>query len=292
MHLYSMTGYGRAEATITAYRVRIEIKSLNGKFMELNLRVPRIFSFKEIEIRKLLTDKLQRGSVSVFITLEKNFENAGFDLLNKAAIAKYHRELTAINQELGLSSESLLQAILQLPEVTEKDDAEELSEEEWKKIQSAFEEACAELAAFRQQEGVPLKKHLEQCNENILQLLKEVEKYEPERTESIRQRIASQLENLAADVEADKNRFEQEMIYYIEKLDINEEKQRLLNHCNYFKETLAKEPSGKKLSFIAQEMGREINTIGSKSNHFKMQQIVIQMKDELEKIKEQVNNVL
>lgn len=292
MQLQSMTGYGKADATTNAYRYKIEVKSLNGKFLDLNLRVPRILSSKEIEIRRLISDTLQRGSISMYINTEKNFESGEESLLNTTAIEKYHQELSSLEAKLGITNGALVSGIMQLPDVTSKEDSEELSDDDWKSIQNAITEACKQLTAFRIREGEPLKEHIRQCNKNIEQLLLQIAPFETERIENIRQKISGQLASLKNDIELDKNRFEQELIFYIEKIDINEEKQRLSNHCIYFEEILQKDPSGKKLSFIAQEIGREINTIGSKSYHAEMQKIVVQMKDELERIKEQVNNIL
>ena len=289
--LRSMTGYGLSEKSLQNGSVKCEIKSLNGKFSEVNIRLPRILNNKEIEIKKTISEQLQRGSIQVFVTLDKNEVSDTKKLFNEKLILQYHSEMKRINNANGMNDNDWSKILL-LPDVLKKEDAEELSEEDLKTIRSCVLEACQHVNDFRLDEGRDLYKELSELNEKIRENLSKLKPFETERVEQIKIRIKSQLNELLEKSEKDNIRLEQEMIYYIEKLDISEEKQRLANHCNYFDQILNEETSGKKLGFIAQEIGREINTIGSKSNHFNMQQLVVNMKDELEKMKEQLSNVL
>ncbi len=288
----SMTGYGKAECELALKKLTIEIKSLNSKQLELNTRLPGIYREKDMEIRKEISDKLIRGKVDfIFFAESLGIEsNAG---INSAVVRNYYSQLSAISTELGLKTdERTLQVVMGLPEVV-KTEREELDESEWKKILNAIREALSRLDSFRLQEGLSLYTDIVLNINFITSLLMQVSQYEQERVARVRTKILEGLKDLGEPESIDHNRLEQEMIFYLEKLDFNEEKVRLSNHCSYFLETLnLEEPVGKKLGFIAQEIGREINTLGSKANHTEIQKLVIQMKDALEKIKEQLLNVL
>lgn len=287
-----MTGYGKADILYNGKKIHAEIKSLNSKSLDLNMRIAPIYREKEMDIRKRIAQELERGKVDFTLWVEKDETLAG-GTINPAAVNNYLKQIHTISQDLGIEMPTnLWETLLRLPEVTQTTQVEELTDEEWAMASQAVDNAIAHLTDFRRQEGEALcKKFLEKVD-NIEQRLSEIEVYESARVQKIRQRLEDRLLELTG-VDYDKNRLEQELIYYIEKLDISEEKQRLANHLNYFRETLAgKAGQGKKLGFIAQEMGREINTTGSKSNQAEMQNIVVKMKDELEQIKEQVLNVL
>ena len=287
-----MTGYGKADVLYNGKKIHAEIKSLNSKSLDLNMRIAPIYREKEMDIRKRIAQELERGKVDFTLWVEKDETLAG-GTINPAAVNNYLKQIHTISQDLGIEMPTnLWETLLRLPEVTQTTQVEELTDEEWAMASQAVDNAIAHLTDFRRQEGEALcKKFLEKVD-NIEQRLGEIEVYESTRVQKIRQRLEDRLLELTG-VDYDKNRLEQELIYYIEKLDISEEKQRLANHLNYFRETLAgKAGQGKKLGFIAQEMGREINTTGSKSNQAEMQNIVVKMKDELEQIKEQVLNVL
>lgn len=287
-----MTGYGKADILYNGKKIHAEIKSLNSKSLDLNMRIAPIYREKEMDIRKRIAQELERGKVDFTLWVEKDETLAG-GTINPAAVNNYLKQIHTISQDLGIEMPTnLWETLLRLPEVTQTTQVEELTDEEWAMASQAVDNAIAHLTDFRRQEGEALcKKFLEKVD-NIEQRLGEIEVYESTRVQKIRQRLEDRLLELMG-VDYDKNRLEQELIYYIEKLDISEEKQRLANHLNYFRETLAgKAGQGKKLGFIAQEMGREINTTGSKSNQAEMQNIVVKMKDELEQIKEQVLNVL
>lgn len=290
--ILSMTGYGKADVLYNGKKIHAEIKSLNSKSLDLNMRIAPIYREKEMDIRKRIAQELERGKVDFTLWVEKDETLAG-GTINPAAVNNYLKQIHTISQDLGIEMPTnLWETLLRLPEVTQTTQVEELTDEEWAMASQAVDNAIAHLTDFRRQEGEALcKKFLEKVD-NIEQRLGEIEVYESTRVQKIRQRLEDRLLELTG-VDYDKNRLEQELIYYIEKLDISEEKQRLANHLNYFRETLAgKAGQGKKLGFIAQEMGREINTTGSKSNQAEMQNIVVKMKDELEQIKEQVLNVL
>lgn len=289
--IQSMTGFGKVTAELPSKKVTVEIKALNSKQLDLSTRIPSIYKEKEMEIRSLLLQSLERGKVEFNIHLE----HIGKDIptqINFPAVESYYNQIREISEKLNVAMpEDWFQILLRLPE-TIKSEFSELDESEWLVILSAVKDAIKQLQNFRIQEGEMLFKLFEQKIGNIADLLSQVEKYEGERIEKVKARIIENLEKVA-EKDYDKNRFEQEMIYYIEKLDINEEKNRLDNHLKYFINTLKdKHGQGKKLGFIAQEIGREINTLGSKSNHAEMQKIVVQMKDELEQMKEQILNVL
>jgi uncharacterized protein (TIGR00255 family) len=288
----SMTGYGKTECELPDKKITIEIRSLNSKQLDISTRVPGIYKEKEIEVRKLIGEKLERGKIDINLYCEQHGDQTNATI-NKPVVLNYFRQLNNISQELGLeSTERALQSILRLPDSV-KVEYEELDEKEWAMILEKILEALNILDQFRVQEGKALKTDIVKHIEKILELKNKIEPYEPERIERLKTRLNEAFNNASSNIQIDKNRFEQELIFYLEKFDINEEKVRLVNHCNYFTETLD-EPtaSGKKLGFIAQEIGREINTLGSKANHSGIQKIVIIMKDELEKIKEQTLNVL
>lgn len=291
--ILSMTGYGKATATCGNKKISAEIKSLNSKAMDLSTRVAPLFREKEMEIRGIITQMLERGKVDFSLWIEEEAQ-AAVTPINGELIKAYNDQLTEIAKQhhLPISPITLMPALLRMPDVLTKNETKELTEEEWNVAKEVVDEAIGKLIDFRKQEGAALEKKFNEKIDNIESLLHAIEPYEKERVANIRKRILESLEkNL--NVDYDKNRFEQELIFYIEKLDINEEKQRLANHLNYFRETMRDgQGQGKKLGFIAQEMGREINTTGSKSNHAEMQNIVVRMKDELEQIKEQILNVM
>ena len=291
--IQSMTGFGKATAELPDKKINIEIKSLNSKSLDLSTRVATIYREKEIEIRNEIAQKLERGKVDFYLWIEKA-DNADAAIpINEAILDGYYKQINALSQSLHIPApQDWFQTLLRLPDVMAKAETLDFSEEEWEAVQRCMQEAIGRLTDFRQQEGAALEKKFREKIANIGRLLQQIEPYEKERVEKIKERITDALEKkLQADY--DKNRLEQELIFYIEKLDVNEEKQRLTNHLKYFIDTLENgKGQGKKLGFIAQELGREINTLGSKSNHAEMQKIVVQMKDELEQIKEQVLNVL
>ncbi|MCD6353979.1 MAG: YicC family protein [Prolixibacteraceae bacterium] len=288
----SMTGYGKAEFEVNNKKITIEIKSLNSKQIDISTRTPAIYREKDIIIRKELAEKLIRGKVDFNIYVE-NHGNESNSKINEPILKSYFKQLKKINRELKLISDhTTLQAAMQLPDVV-KTEYETLDEKEWKLILENIRKALANINEFRIQEGQALKTDISENVKRIQQLLEEVEPFEKQRIERIKLRLKENLDSLKLNGNVDKNRFEQELVYYVDKLDVNEEKVRLANHCNYFLETLAlPTPVGKKLGFISQEMGREINTLGSKANESNIQRIVVQMKDHLERIKEQLLNIL
>lgn len=290
--IQSMTGYGKAIANYKGKKITVEVKSLNSKALDLSTRIAPLYREKEMEIRQMVAKALERGKVDFSLWVEKE-ASAEATPINVLLATNYYQQLKGLSEKLGLKEpEDLLTTIVRMPDVMTKTEVEELEEEEWDCVQTAVNEAIKQLIDFRKQEGAALQKKFEEKINNIAQLLRDIEPYEKVRVEKIKQRITDGL-NAIPNVEYDKNRLEQELIYYIEKLDISEEKQRLANHLNYFVETMNDgHGQGKKLGFIAQEMGREINTTGSKSNQAEMQNIVVKMKDELEQIKEQVLNAL
>ena len=289
--IQSMTGYGKAMAVYGDKKIFVEIKSLNSKAMDLSTRIAPLYREKEMEIRAIITQSLERGKVEFNLWIEKEASESATPI-NGALIANYYAQIKSIAGQNGIPEPTdWLSTLLRMPDVLTRVELQELSEEEWVTVRSVVEEAVEKLVGFRKQEGAALAKKFEEKLDNISALMKAIEPYEQERVQKIRERIIDNLSKLP--VEYDKNRLEQELIYYIEKLDINEEKQRLSNHLSYFRQTMAEgHGQGKKLGFIAQEMGREINTTGSKSNQAEMQNIVVKMKDELEQIKEQVLNVM
>ena len=290
--ILSMTGYGKATATYGSKKICAEIKSLNSKALDLSTRIAPLYREKEMEIRTLIAQSLERGKVDFCLWVEEDATLQGAPI-NRAIVESYHTQIKAISEATGIPVPAdWFATLLRMPDVLTRTEVKELSDEEWAAARMAVMEAIEKLMDFRRQEGAALEKKFGEKLDNIERLLHSIAPYEQERTEKIRERILDSLQkNLG--VEYDKNRFEQELIFYIEKLDINEEKQRLTNHLSYFRETMREgHGQGKKLGFIAQEMGREINTTGSKSNHAEMQNIVVKMKDELEQIKEQVLNVM
>ncbi|RHJ92554.1 YicC/YloC family endoribonuclease [Parabacteroides bouchesdurhonensis] len=289
--IQSMTGFGKVTAELPSKKVTVEIKALNSKQLDLSTRIPSIYKENEMEIRSLLLQTLERGKVEFNIFIEYIGKDTPTQI-NLVAVENYYNQIKEIADKLNIPVPSdWFQTLLRMPD-TIKSETVEPDETEWETVLKAINDAIKQLCDFRIQEGAMLQKLFEQKISNIAHLLSDVEVYEKERVEKIKTRIMDNLEKVA-NQDYDKNRFEQEMIYYIEKLDINEEKNRLDNHLKYFLSTMESgHGQGKKLGFIAQEMGREINTLGSKSNHAEMQKIVVQMKDELEQIKEQVLNVL
>ena len=291
--IQSMTGYGKATAELSDKKINVEIKSLNSKAMDLSTRIAPLYREKEIEIRNEIAKALERGKVDFSLWIDKKDACELITPINQDVVVAYYERIRTISETTGIPApEDWFSTLLRMPDVMTKNDIQELSEEEWKAVHATVLQAIQNLDDFRIQEGAALEKKFREKISNIAKLLTSVDPYEKERVEKIKERITDALEKTIS-VDYDKNRLEQELIYYIEKLDINEEKQRLSNHLKYFINTMEDgSGQGKKLGFIAQEMGREINTLGSKSNHAEMQKIVVQMKDELEQIKEQVLNVM
>ena len=283
--IQSMTGYGKATVTFGDKKINVEIKSLNSKALDLSTRIAPLYREKEMEIRNRIAKTLERGKVDFSLWIEKEAGESATPI-NAALVENYYKQINAIAEAYHIPvPEDWFATLLRMPDVLTRVEVQELSEEEWSVASQAIDEALQHLVDFRKQEGAALEKKFREKVDNIERLLHSLETYEKERVTKIRERITDALEK-TIQKDYDKNRLEQELIYYIEKLDINEEKQRLANHLNYFRETLDNgHGQGKKLGFIAQEMGREINTTGSKSNHALMQNIVVQMKDELEQIK-------
>lgn len=288
-----MTGYGKASAEFQGKKIIAEIKSLNSKALDLTTRVAPIYREKEMEMRAMITQALERGKVEFNLWVEQS-SLAEACPINGELVAAYYRQMVDVSEKYDIPEpDDYWHTLIRMPDVLSRNDAlQELSEEEWAVAREVVQKAIDQLVAFRRQEGEALQRKFEEKLDNITALLASIEPYEKLRVEKIRQRITDGLASIR-DVQYDQNRLEQEMIYYIEKLDINEEKQRLANHLRYFRKTVEEgHGQGKKLGFIAQEMGREINTTGSKSNLAEMQNIVVKMKDELEQIKEQVLNVM
>jgi TIGR00255 family protein len=288
-----MTGYGKAVVTYKEKKISVEVKSLNSKNLDLSTRIAPLYREKEMEIRQTIAKRLERGKVDFSLWIEKD---AALDAtpINAKLVENYYRQIKNIAAQTGIPEPTdWFSTLLRMPDVTTKTEIEVLDEEEWETAKKAISEAIENLVDFRKQEGAALERKFHEKIDNIEALLKSIEPYEESRVPKIKEKIIEGLEQVAK-VDYDKNRLEQELIYYIEKLDISEERQRLTNHLSYFRETMAEEGHGvgKKLGFIAQEMGREINTTGSKSNQAEMQNIVVKMKDELEQIKEQVLNAL
>ena len=290
--IQSMTGYGNVVVAYKDKKIHVEIKSLNSKQLDLQTRIAPLYREKEMECRAMVAEALIRGKVDMSVWIEKE-SAVDATPVNAALVENYYHQLKDVAQKVGIPEPTdWLYTLTRMPDVLTKTDVETLEETEWAIVKGAVADALKSLVDFRKQEGAALEKKFTEKIDNIAQLLADIEPYEKGRVEKIKARIEGGLKQIP-DVEYDKNRLEQELIYYIEKLDISEEKQRLANHLKYFRETMA-EPAGqgKKLGFIAQEMGREINTTGSKSNQAEMQNIVVKMKDELEQIKEQVLNAL
>ncbi|KGF53385.1 YicC/YloC family endoribonuclease [Prevotella amnii] len=291
--ILSMTGYGKAVVTYKEKKINIEIKSLNSKALDLSTRIAPLYREKEMDIRRLIAQKLERGKVDLSLWVEKDI-SADATHINTALVENYYKQIKEISKNTDIPEPSdWFETLLRLPDVTMRNEVEILSEEEWNIVLNGILQAIDHLLVFRKQEGKALQHKFNEKLNNIENYMKAIEPYEKGRVPKIRERIIEGLKQIP-EVEYDKNRLEQELIYYIEKLDISEEKQRLSNHLRYFRETMEENGHGlgKKLGFIAQEMGREINTTGSKSNQAEMQNIVVKMKDELEQIKEQVLNTL
>ncbi len=290
--IQSMTGYGKSTCQHNHKTLTVEIRSLNSKTLDVNLKLPYIYKSKEQELRSLLGKKLSRGKVELLIAIESKDESAAYSL-NTSLMKKYYLELTAFSREYDIPvTDSLLPAILRLPEVYTQE-TETLDQEEWGQLHKAVEEALEDTIRYRQSEGRHLEKDLRERIGKLKSLLTQIPPLEKKRREDIRKRLSAALEELKDVATPDPNRFEQELIYYLEKFDITEEMVRLEQHLDYFSDTMAESTSaGKKLGFITQEIGREINTIGSKANDAAIQQHVVRMKDELEKIKEQLMNIL
>lgn len=290
--IQSMTGYGKSDAVFNGKKIHVEVNSLNSKALDLNARVAPLYREKEMEVRQLLAKAIERGKVDFTLWVEKD-ETSVAATINPEAVKNYVAQIQDICNAQSLAMpQNVWDVVLRLPDATQTNAVEELTDEEWAVVLDAIQQAVAHLVDFRKQEGAALYKKFSEKLDNIERYLHEIEPYEKGRVEKIRQRLFDRLSELKG-VDYDKNRLEQELIYYIEKLDISEEKQRLANHLRYFRETMDNgHGQGKKLGFISQEMGREINTTGSKSNQAEMQNIVVKMKDELEQIKEQVLNVM
>ncbi len=290
--LQSMTGYGKAEGSYQNKNITIEIRALNSKQSDINIKVPPVLREKELELRKKIGGKLDRGKINCMIAYEVSGKEQAATL-NNPVIKSYIKQIKRISEDMRVEFDSrLLQAALQMPEAYENEE-QELDEQEWQVVWETLGEALDEVVRFRKQEGEAIEKDFHGRIGQLEAYLQEIEPYEEARQEKIREKMHEKLKAYLSNFEVDQNRFEQELVYYLEKLDITEEKVRLGNHFSYFRDLLAQEkPVGKKLNFLTQEMGREINTIGSKSNDFEMQRLVVQMKDELEKIREQVMNVL
>lgn len=288
----SMTGYGKAEFETGNKKITIELKSLNSKQLDLNTRLPMLYREKDLVIRREISEKLIRGKVDFSMFIE-NLGTESNSAINENIVRAYFTQLSDIQTRLGLPvTEQIMQNIMRLPD-TVKTVYEELDENEWHSIFGKIQEVIVHLDDFRVQEGQALERDIRSNISDIQQLLAQIEPFESQRIEAVKSRITDSLKDFAQNGSLDKNRFEQELIYYLEKLDINEEKVRLTNHCDYFLENLeSTQDVGKKLGFIAQEIGREINTIGSKANESNIQRLVVQMKDALERIKEQTLNVL
>jgi uncharacterized protein (TIGR00255 family) len=285
-----MTGFGQAEIETERFTVRVELKSLNSKFLELNMRMPRNWQHKELELRRELTKWVERGTAQLSIHIGYKLAEDKITPLNREVALYYLNEVKSLSAESGWEQSALLNNIFMVPNVLQANE-ETPDEEDWKQILSTVRSAYEQFDIFRVKEGAVLGNELSKMSAGILSKMQSLTPFEEERLNTVKERIQRDLQTLNQE-QMDKNRFEQELIYYIEKLDISEEKVRLKQHCDFFEETIQQASTGKKLGFIAQEMGREINTIGSKGNHHLMQRMVVEMKDELEKIKEQINNVL
>lgn len=289
----SMTGFGQSMLDDSHVQISVEIRSLNSKFLDLNLRLPKTFSEKEIEVRNLISEKLERGKISLIIDYARLGESETKQSYNEALFKSYYYELRKLADGVGDLQANIFSLALESPDVIQNKIKEEASESEWNQVKSCLHDAIKKCEAFRIKEGQILGSMLKECCQMIGKGLLVVEQLDPKRVQRIREKLKGNVVSFFGDEGYDSNRLEQEIIYYIEKLDINEEKVRLKSHLDYFLEALTEPQSnGKKMSFIAQEIGREVNTIGSKANDAEIQKHVVQMKEELEKIKEQLNNVL
>ena len=286
-----MTGYGKASQEVADYNIQVEVKTLNSKNLDLFLKLPRAFSHQELTVRSMVTDALQRGKVSLFV--EFNGAAANASSVNHPLLKAYYQAYLAAAQALDAPTHDLFRLAAQSPEVVQPQEQAEVEEETWQGVQQCVAEALAQCDAFRKQEGEALRQDLEERIRQIQQALAALQERLPERDAYVRQKLRNHLDEYAMKEDVDESRFEQEMLYYLERLDINEEIVRLTSHLNYFQETMQEENSpGKKLGFIAQEIGREINTMGSKANDATIQHLVVRMKEELEKIKEQILNIV
>ena len=291
--ILSMTGYGKSEAILESGKLVIEFRSVNGKSSDINIKSPFLPKEREMEVRKRIADTLHRGSIDMFITWEPNAADSARTINEELALA-YYAQIQSLAEKMGRSAsnpEALLDTVLRMPDVIETKKSDIVTEENWPVVSKAIDEALQRICDYRAKEGEALYKDVTSRVAKILELENEVESYESERIEAVKEKLLKNIAELGA--RPDKERFEQELVYYVEKLDINEEKVRLRQHCKYFMDTIDGEPyPGKKLGFIIQEMGREINTTGSKANHASIQKCVVRMKDELEKIREQSMNIL
>ena len=293
MHMIkSMTGFGLAATDYENVKIAVEIKSLNSKFLELSLKLPRAYSDKEVLLRNTCSKEIERGKVNVSINIERSDDSQKGATINTTLLTRYYQQLAEINTTLGANAQNLLQTALNFPEVITYTE-EEVNDNDWEVLHQTFIKALASFNEFRADEGAVLRKDLELRIQNILSFFARIDELAPLRVPQIKAKLTQFLEEAVGKVNVDQNRLEQELIYYIDKLDITEEKTRLRSHCDYFIETLkSKDANGKKLGFISQEIGREINTMGAKANDAQIQQLVVGMKEELEKIKEQLLNVL
>jgi uncharacterized protein (TIGR00255 family) len=290
--ILSMTGFGHSKSEMHGKVIRVEIKSLNARSTEIRCKLPNTYRDREMDLRKKVVDALQRGKMDLTITLD-GFSDEENAFINADAFKKYYKELSALKQELGIQDGDILQSILRIPNVIGQN--EDLADdEEWELVDKTIDEAIINIKKFRADEGLVLKADLKERIQAIEQNLKSIEPFEVTRLDRIKERLRKNMDEFVTNQQVDQNRYEQEILYYIEKLDINEEKVRLIQHCSYFRDELEakEEQKGRKLSFIAQEIGREINTIGAKANDSDIQQFVVMMKDELEKLKEQLANIL
>lgn len=287
-----MTGFGRTSRTIADKTLVVEIRSLNSKFTDMRFKFPPSFRERELELRRIITDRVERGKIDVLVEMKAMSAEEGQGI-NHTLFRRYHRELAALAAELSLPTGDMMQAILRIPNVVSSEE-EPISDQEWERILEVVQEALEHFDNFRRTEGAVLSRDLQTRSENILRLLTQVPAFEAGRIERVRQRLSQNLEEFLGKENVDENRFEQEVLFYIEKMDITEEKVRLEQHCKYFIEQLLNKETlnGRKLSFISQEMGREINTLGAKAYSADIQRLVVDMKDELEKIKEQVANLV
>jgi len=292
----SMTGYGKAEAMLETGKITVEVRSLNGKTADISIKTSMLPKDKEMTVRHKIANELQRGNIDFFVSFEPNAADSA-KKINLDLAMEYYQQISSLGDRIGAvnlwekNPNDLIATILRMPEVMDAKKQDVITEDNWPAVEACIDEALANINSFRAQEGEVLYKDVTSKVANILEFSRQVEQYEKERVDAVREKILSRFAELKA--EPDQSRLEQEMIFYIEKLDINEEKVRLRQHCKYFLDTIENEPyPGKKLGFIAQEMGREINTTGSKANHTEIQKLVVKMKDELEKIKEQSLNIL
>lgn len=287
----SMTGFGKSATSINQKKISIEIRSLNSKQADISIRIPAVYKEKELELRAKINQHLERGKIEFNLYVEQTTATPNYQI-NESLFKNYYNELKRLSDELGEQSD-LIKIVAGMPDVFQKEEKQALDESEWQTIVELTIKALQDIDAYRTDEGNTLQKEMELRITNIQQLLKKVELYEKERVITVRERITAHLEEIVNGNQIDKDRLEQELVFYIEKFDVSEEKQRLQSHLDYFMDTMNdKDSQGKKLGFISQEMGREINTLGSKANHSELQKIVVEMKDELEKIKEQILNIL